>query len=255
VSLHTLDWAIKKRPGRDRLLAWLDVGIDVREVPAAPVGASGSQPPVSKEAATAAQGLWTARGLGEVLDDVARVGSLEKVLLVRGAAVEGADALRLLFHPMEARLGRKLIEERGRARTPGHPRRVVRRVGKGREFEVLWVWYDGDDEGRRDRIATVAAALYEYLQPAQSDRICLPPRHAKELRELMSEAGVNPDRMVREPVQEGLEVMRILRPAPAPAAGAAAEPSNESASSIADRYLGLVLKRTLLVTLAASRSA
>ena len=156
---------------------------------------------------------------------------------------------------MEARLGRKLIEERGRARTPGHPRRVVRRVGKGRELEVLWEWYDGDDDGRRDRIAAAAAALYEYLQPAQGDRICLPPRHAKELRELMSEAGISPDRIVREPVQGGLEVMRILRPAPALAAGAAAEPPSELAPSTADRYLGLVLKRTLVVALAASRSS
>ena len=254
VSLHTLDWAVKKRPGRDRLLAWLDVGIDVREVPAAPVGASGSQASAGMETATAGRGRWMARDLGEMLDDVARVGSLEKVLVVRGAAVEGADALRLLFRPMEARLGRKLIEERGRARTPGHPRRVVRPVGKGRELEVLWEWYDGDDNGRRDRIAAVAAALYEYLQPAQGDRICLPPLHAKELRELMSEAGISPDRIVREPVQGGVEVMRILRPAPAPAAGAEAKPPNELAPSTADRYVGLVLKRILLLTLAASRS-
>ncbi|MDZ4067033.1 MAG: hypothetical protein U1E06_09285, partial [Tabrizicola sp.] len=252
VSLHTLDWANKTRPGRDKVLAWLDVGADVREVPSSPAvsvatKADGLPTPC------ASPGRWTARGLGALLKSVAGVGNLEKALLVEGAPVSAADPLRLLFLPMEARLGRRLLEETGRASARGAPRRRrVRRVAKGDSLEVLWSWFDGDELGRRAGIVVLAEAVYEYMQPAQGDRIALPPVEAAILRDMLQKAGINPNRIVSEPDHSGLEMLRILRARPASKEGGNEQsPSVTSASS--DRYIGLVLKRVILVIRAAAR--
>lgn len=242
VSPHTLDWAAKQRPGRDRVAAWLDVGADIREVPGAP----GPDAPATEPAGSPSPAPWTVKTLAALLDDVARVGSLEKVLAVRGERISAAAPLRLVLQPMEGRLGRRLLVERGRPTYRGAPRRPVKRVGKGRELEVLWDWFEGDDNNRRTQVAQIAATLYEYLQPAQGDRICLPTAQAAQLRQLLTEIGVGTARIVREPDQAGLQIMRVLRVDPA-ATEKTDEPNAKGGAKAQDRYVGLVLKRTLLL--------
>lgn len=253
VSLHTLDWAIKKRPGRDRVLAWLDVGADVRSVPRT----SGSTAQVDTSASAGpgpSTGRWTAQALGALLDSVVRVGNLEKALLVHGAPTSAAGPLRLMFLPMEGRLGRRLLEEAGRAPVAGvSTRRSIRRVGKGNALEVLWRWYDEDENGSRGALVGLAEASYEYLQPGHGDRIFLPEARAEELRQMIQKAGISSSRLVSERSAEGLVMLRILRDDPAAGGTNADAPDGEVRVS-PERYVGLVLKRVLLVILAAARS-
>lgn len=249
VSLHALDWALKQRPGRDRVLAWLDVGADVRNVPSSPVQGSTSNAPSSSGGDPAWR--WTASELGAILDSVARVGSLEKALLVQGAPASAAASLRQAVLPLERRLGRRLLEEVGRAPAEGKSaRRRIRKLGGGEALEELWRWFDADDEECRSTLAGMAESMYEYLQPVHGDRIVLPPVQAEKLRNLLSKAGIDPRRVRSETDQEGLEVVRILRHGPVLDNG---EEESSEAAPAADRYLGVALKRVLLVILAASR--
>jgi integrase len=249
VSLHTLDWAMKKRPGRDRVLAWLDVGADVRTVPRAPASAAQSD----ASGSGVSTGRWTAGALGALLGSVARVGNLEKALLVQGAPTSAAGPLRLLFLPMEGRLGRRMLEEVGRAPVAGvSARRSIRRVGKGDALEVLWRWYDGDENGYRGTIVAVAEAVYEYLQPGHGDRILLPEANAEQLQTLIRKAGVPPSRLLSERGSEGIVMLRILRDDPDAGKAEGDGPEGEERVS-PERYVGLVLKRILLVILAAAR--
>jgi integrase len=246
VSQHALDWAAKQRPGRDRALAWLDVCADVRAVPAPPDEAPSPAIQKGQSESSGSMHQWTALELGSLLDDVARVGSLEKTLLVRGADPAEATRLRLQLQPMERRLGRMLLEERGLETAKGAPRRRIKRVGKGRELEKLLGWYDQDQGGRRVVIGNLAETLYEYLQPTQADRIHLPSHAASQLRDLLKALGIGEDQFTGSPPEAGLEVMRILRVAPKPSPGAAA-PDSEEAKATSGRYLGTVLKRILLI--------
>ena len=249
VSLHTLDWAIKQRPGRDKVLAWLDVGADLREVPQAPTPPA--RPSAAVPAAEAGAGHWTAREIGALLDSVARVGSLEKALVVHGAPASAAAPLRLLFLPLERRLGRRLLEEAGRAPDTGEsPRRRIRRVGAGEALEVLWRWYDEDSDGRRTTLVSLAESVCEFMRPADGDRVPLPRGKADTLRELLQQAGIDLRHITSEPGAEGLEVIRILR------RYSESQEAGEgclAAKAGVDRYLGLVLKRALLIILAVSR--
>jgi hypothetical protein len=249
VSLHALDWAIKQRPGRDKVLAWLDVGADLREVPQAPMPPA--RPGAAVPAVEAGAGHWTARELAALLDSVARVGSLEKALVVHGAPASAATPLRLLFLPMERRLGRRLLEESGRRPDAGKsPRGRIRRVGVGAALEVLWRWYDEDGDGRRTMLVRLAESVYEFMRPADGDRIPLPEGKADTLRELLQQAGIDLRQIKSEPGAEGIEVIRILR---RDSENEGSGEENSPANPRADRYLGLVLKRALLIILAVSR--
>ena len=99
-------------------------------------------------------------------------------------------------------------------------------------------------------IVGLAESMYEYLQPAHGDRIVLPPVQAEMLRNLLSKLGIDPRRVRSETDQEGLEVIRILRHGAVPDNG---DEDGSDAAPAADRYLGVALKRILLVILAASR--
>jgi len=239
VTLHTLDWAVKQRPGRDRGLAWLDVAITPREIPNAPMTPIAPAPSGGKAEATSRHPRWNAQSLTALLDDVGRVGSLEKSLLVRGEDPGEAGPLRLQLLPMERRLGRRLLEERGRTTPTGAPRRAIRRVDKGRQLEKLPVWFDADEGGRRAMIAELAEQIYEYLDPSQGDRIYLPPGPAQALQQLLSDLGITESRIIMETDATGLAVLRIRRAEP---------PSGPDMEGLAaERFLGLILKRALLI--------
>jgi len=240
VTLHALDWAVKQHPGRPKGLAWLDVQLSRREVPASPSPAVSETSPHTMGAAAPVQlrGAWTAQTLGSLLNDVARVGSLEKTLLVHGLEVRDAPLIRLGFHAMEGRLGRRMLEEHGASAGGDRPRRVIRTIRSGRQFEGLWKWYDTDEDSLREPVRHVAEALYEYLQPQQQDRICLPSYDCERLRKLLRRFEISPATMEpRQPESSELEVIRI------PRIGG----PNKSGNQSVDRFLGLALKRALLV--------
>lgn len=251
VSIHALNQALKSRPLREHGLAWLDVALDVREIPQSPSVVFQEQPP-EEESRAADIPQWRAMELGAVLDDVARVGSLEKVLLVRGAALTEAAALRRVIHPMERRLGRRLLEERGRPAAPGSPRTRVRRLGSARKLELLLDRFDRDLNGQRQSIATLAEATNEYLHPVHGDRIHLPSAQMKVLRGLLAELGLSGDQIIREPDEHGLEVTRIRRVG---LAAGSDKPGNQQGAGrgAKDHYLGFALKRVLLIVRLAVR--
>lgn len=234
VTLHALDWALKQRPGREKGLAWLDVTLSPREVPRE--GASGA---IVSARASDPVGLndslddrWTARGLDGLLKDIARIGSLEQALRVRGDDVAQAGALRLRIMPLEARLGRKLLEE-GSARA-GAPSRSIRTVRSGREMEAMLDWYD-KDEGARAILGELAGEVWEFMQPLQADRIHLPLWSMAQLHNILLDLGVNSSRIAYLPDAGGLLVMRVLRPA------------KKEAAEGTRSYLGLLVKRTMLI--------
>ncbi|MBL0029099.1 MAG: hypothetical protein IPO95_08515 [Rhodanobacteraceae bacterium] len=236
VTSHTLDWAIKQRPGRDKGLAWLDVAIDPRTAPKSTLSKSESKHTVEGDELVGQQlhGQWSARALGELLAEVERIGSLEKAFLVKGADVRDANVIRAGLLPMERRLGRRIIDEnRGE-----QPRRVVRRIASAQQLEMLWDRYDNDHDGERTLIASIAEEVYDFMAPKQADRICLSPFGALQLRTLISRLGVEPSRVVEAP-DGNLSVIRLLRTK-------VAEP-RESSIEPTERFLGLVLKRVLMV--------
>jgi hypothetical protein len=241
VSRFTLDWANRQRPDRPRPLAWLDVQCDLRVVPMAPASIEAVTVPVDNGAPTrpAIIGPWTARELGTLLQEVTRVGSLEKALLVRGMTLKDADPLRLGLLGMEQRLGRRLFDERDRTSGPRRPQRVLRRIESGARFEMLWDWYDSDRDQLRAALARLAEAVHEFMLPVQSDRISLPPPEAEELLRLVTRLGVQPAQIRQSLPESGLLTVRILRDLPD-------EGANEMPKK-SERYLGQVLKSVLLV--------
>lgn len=238
VTPHALDWALKQRPGREKALAWLDVALPPREVPQANASA-GVRADHTGSAAWSGDildGKWTARSLDGLLKDVARVGSLEPALQVRGEDGAQAAALRLRILAVEARLGRRLLEEQGRARETGVPSRIIRHVKEAREMEALLDWYDKDHMGRRTLLGGLADELWEFLQPLHADRIHLPERSMAHLHNLLLDLGVEPSRISYLPDASGLLVMRVL----------CREQTDKQARS-AERYLGILVKRTMMM--------
>lgn len=252
VSIHTLDWALKSRPGRNRVHAWLDVAADVRQIPAE---VSEKTSPVGIEIAPGADVnavVWTARGLADLLDDVRRLGNLEKALLLRGGSVTTADLIRLHLQPLEGRLGRRILEERGRERTEGAPRRPVRRVANGKALEVLLEWFDGADTGRRAKILNLAELVFEYMQPRHGDRIHLPAHRADEFIGLIKKSGVDESRIELVKSAGSVAVVRLLEPVRKPA-GDGGKSAKATPARTSQRYVGLTLKLILAIVSVANR--
>lgn len=238
VTLHALDWAVKQRPGRAKGLAWLDVALESRLVPSFSVSVPQSFVDAHRPDSQRLQGRWTARGLGDLLTEVERIGSLEDALFVKGAEPRDAAVLRLGFLAMGRRIGRRLVGE-DEVQTSKHPRRLVRRVKAAHSLEALWDWYDSDKDGTRKQIALLADEIHEYMEPRHGDRIYLTAHGGVKLQHLLSSVGVAAAQIVREAGPDGLDVVRILRDA--------REGEAESERKLVERYLGLTLKRILLV--------
>lgn len=240
VTLHALDWAIKQRPGRDKGLAWLDVVVDPRCVPnTAPTPIQsfvevGGEPP----GVPALRNDWTARSLGELLSEVERIGSLEKALLVKGADIRDAEIIRIGFRSMERRLGRTLLADAG-DKSVTSPKRSVRKIHEAETLHVMWDWYDGDVDQRRARIAFIAEDIFEHLTPDQGDRIALSASAGRHMQHLLLCAGIASDQIVLERQVDGLEILRLRR--------SVLQDSDETRHQPNDRYLGMPLKRLMLV--------
>jgi len=239
LTIHALDWAVKQHKGRERGLVWLDVAVRIRSQPS-PSPHRGHSLDESEDDTTASTSLngWTAVELGALLDDVGRVGDLAKVLLLCGAPAATAMTLRRAFIPMERRLGRRLLGEAGRSKAKGTPRRSLRPLTASRSLEVLWTWFDQNEAGRRAILESIATDFYEHLDPIQGDRIYLPSKSAAELRRLLETIPLSPAQIWSELDEHGLSVLRVLRPQ---------KGKGDQATGDKEQYLGLSLKRILLV--------
>lgn len=234
-SVHTQDWATKTHPGRTKLLGWLDVQSNIRQVPASPVQRAQLSGHVEESHGRQARTTWTARDLDRLLAEVDRVGSLEPAMLVLGLPMSEAEQIRLLLDPMERRLGKRLLVETPGSGpvAPGRHRRV-RDLKQAGILEAILGEYDRqDDPGKR--IASLAESAFEHLEPRQGDRIVLPRVEAGQLRDLMIGLGVAEDQILVEASGPRHHVLRISRSA----ADKQPKPAN--------RYLGLALKRLFLI--------
>lgn len=77
------------------------------------------------------------------------------------------------------------------------------------------------------------------MEPRHGDRIYLTAHGGMKLQHLLSSVGVAAAQIVHEAGPDGLDVVRILRDA--------REGETESERKSVERYLGLTLKRILLV--------
>lgn len=246
VTLHAMDFAVKKHSDRPRGLVWLDIAAKVRSRPLIGRGLKNRPAPRAPDGQeVAASYAWSASDLSKVLDEVARVGDLEKVLLARGAPVTQAAALRRALAPMERRLGRRVLVENTASTTVGAPKRVLRPMRSANRLTVLIDWFDSDVDGRRSLLVSLADDLFEYLHPKQGDRIVLSQTCGQKLERLLEEAGLPKTALISEIDELGMYVLRVQRPRQGPKTETPPE---------ANQHLGLVLKRLLLVIRAASRS-
>jgi integrase len=239
VTLHAMDFAVKKHPDRPRGLVWLDIAAKVRPRPSIARGPKNRRGPGAPDGtAVAAPYAWQASELSKVLDEVARVGDLEKVLLARGAPVSQGTVLRRHLAPMERRLGRRVLVEDTQSTGTGVPKRVLRPMRSAQVLNVLLDWFDRDVAGRRSLLASLADDLFEHLHPKQGDRIVLSQGHGSKLEGLLADAGMPREALVSELDDLGMYVLRVRRPGQ--------EQKGETPPK-GEQYLGLVLKRLLVV--------
>lgn len=114
-------------------------------------------------------------------------------------------------------------------------------------FEKMWELYDTDTDGLAPALARIAETLDEFLNATDRDRIVMPKAESTQIKDLLVKLGILPKQVVVQPSDGGLEVIRILR-------NSVKNPDRESGKA-PGRYLGLELKRILLVIRAASRLA
>ncbi len=232
---HALDWAAKNAAGKTRVEALLDIQCQPRRVPVIQsIPAAEMECPPHR---------WTARDLGDMLTDASRSGSVTKALLVRGASASGIERLREVFLPLEMRLGRRLLEDNEMADILGRPKLTVRRLDCASSIETFWDWFDTDHDGLRAPLAQLAEAAVENMAPGDLDYIRIPASEADCLQDLLARVGIETRGIVRESLGAGLVRIRIPRPEQKKkrvAETAAAPPK-------APRFLGLAIKRVLLV--------
>lgn len=249
VTTHALDWAVKQRPGRSRAAAWLDVAVAPRVIPLASGPATSPtnhEQPNNQEASLE---TWSAMALSDLLDDVARMGSLEKTLIVLGRDPSQADLIRSEVSVLEGRLGRRLLSERSHAGVAGAPKRMLRRVDHARSVDVLLEWYDGDVDKRRQSIAGVAKRVCEFMQSDHRDRIHVPEAQAAQLEELLLSLGIDETQIESISIGAGIRSVRIRQlkkkagPSAEKTASDATEPRSNKPPAHSDRYLGFALKR------------
>ena len=247
VTLHAMDFAVKKHPDRPRGLVWLDIAAKVRPRPLVGRGRE-NRPALGAPGGNevAAPHAWTASELSKVLDEVVRVGDLEKVLLARGAPVSQAAALRRALAPMERRLGRRLLVEDTASIKAGVPRRVLRPIRSARGLNVLLDWFDRDVDGRSALLISLADDLFEHLHPKQGDRIVLSQSCGPKLELLLVHAGVPKTALISEIDELGMYALRVQRPR---------QGHKSEVPPQGDQYLGLVLKRLLLVIRVAAKTS
>lgn len=241
VTEHALDWAAKKRPGRPKGLAWLDVQIDPQQVPKPAAVTQEPDPPGAAEVAECnrLQGSWTACTIGALLSAVSRGKSLEKMVRSMGGADTDAQVIRTGFLQLEGKLGRRLLDEQVRTVGPERARRAVRALQASRVLEVLWGWYDNGDDALKQQITELADRVYEHMHPGQRDRIWLPGSAIPLVLRLLTRAGIPESHIIRQTLDTGLEAVRIHR-----VTRQAGQPEDRPR---VERYLGLELKRVLLV--------
>jgi len=245
VTLHAMDFAVKKHPDRPRGWVWLDIAAKVRPRPSAPGGTKRRAVAVgANPSGVSGSHAWSACELSKVLEEVGRVGDLEKVLLARGAFVAEAAVLRQRLLPMERRLGRRLLVEEARSIGTGVPKRVLRPMRAAAPLNALLAWFDGDEKGRRAILESIADDLFEHLHPKQGDRIVLSPAAVMQLVGLLEKAGLASSTVMAEADDGGLYTLRIRR-------SDLKEEGVDAASS--DQYLGLALKRLLIIIRASAR--
>ena len=236
VTPHALEWARKNSKRNTNASAWLDVQWPPRIPPKPP-----ATPTHREEVRASTPRAWTARELGDLLGSVSRTGSLQGALQVLGAAAEDEPSIRRVILPLERRLGRRILEEHGMPAIEGHPSRCVRTIGAALALEHWWEWYDRDHEGRRHVLATLAEAMAEHLVPADKEAIRLPAEDADQLESMLKAVGLAQAPLLRSPRPDGTVLVRVVRPEGVGAGG------NEQGSPGATRYLGMVIKRALIV--------
>lgn len=250
VTTHALDWAVKQRPGRSRAAAWLDVSVAPRVIPLASGPAASPISHAQPNNQKASLEAWSAMALSDLLDDVARMGSLEKTLIVLGRDPSQADLIRSEVSVLEGRLGRRLLSERSHAGVSGAPKRVLRRVDHARSVDVLLEWYDGDVDERRQSIAGIAKRVCEFMQSAHRDQIHVPEVQATELEELLLSLGIDEAEIESVSIGAGIRSVRIRQPKKRAVSSAektaseVKEPESNEPPPHGDKYLGFPLKRT-----------
>lgn len=240
VTPHAMDSAARNTAGRPKGEVWMDVQCPPRHRPltldAEPVQTSDAPKP------------WTARELGQLLAGVSRMRSLNKVLLIQGGNGSDADRLRLAFAPVEAHLGRRLLEDQAMASMPRRPKRAIRHLAAAAPVEAFWEWFDEDVDARREPLIQLAEEIAEQMVPADLDRIRLRSSSAPMFQALLEQAGICRDRVTREPIGAGLEQVRVTRLNPERAL-----PDSRTSKPEDSRYLGLAIKRIFLVIRIAHR--
>lgn len=241
VTTHALNSAAKSRPGRPRQLAWLDIQIDPRQTPAHGTSGQAPDPPPITVVSEAQRltGPWTACTIGALLSAVSRGKSLEQIVQSMGGDAADASVIRTGFLQMEGKLGRRLLDERNRVVGPKRARRAVRTLQASRILEVLWGWYDTANATLKQEVTGLAAQVYAQMQPGQGDRIWLRSPTLPLLQRLLVRAGIDEKHIVRESMETGLDAVRIRR------VTRQAGPREDGLR--VERYLGLELKRVLLV--------
>jgi hypothetical protein len=147
---------------------------------------------------------------------------------------------------MERRLGRRLLVEDTASIKAGVPRRVLRPIRSARGLNVLLDWFDRDVDGRRDLLISLADDLFEHLHPKQGDRIVLSQNCGPKLERLLEGAGVPKTALISEIDALEMYTLRVQRPR---------QGQKSEVPSQGDQYLGLVLKRLLLVIRVAAKTS
>ena len=243
VTRDAIKASLKSRDGRARAEHLLSLRMAPRKPP---VSAALESP---RQQRGEAPQRWTARRMAHLLEAASRLGRLEPALLVLGGNTGDADALRAALLAQEMRLGRKLVEDAGMAMIPARPKRSVRPLAGASSLECWWDEHDAGLAERREQILSVARTVGQHMAPGDRDWIRIPESSQPEFLTLLREAGIPPDQVQRERIGAGLVRLRVERHGEITGQSPRPEPAGASVREAAVRYLGLSIKRVLVILL------
>ncbi len=243
VTRDAIKAALKSRDGKGDAEHLLGLRLAPRMTPViAKVEPDGQEPSESPQ-------RWTARGMANLLEAATRLGQLEPALLALGGNARDAGALRVAILGHEMRLGRKLVEDEAMGGIPARPKRRVRRLTGARSLETWWDVHDAGSDERRERVLHIAHTVGQYMVRDDGDWIRIPESSESELLALMGEAGISPDQVEHERIGAGLVRVRVERQREIVGPSPPSEVVNAIDREVSGRYLGLSIKRVIVIIL------
>lgn len=134
---------------------------------------------------------WTARRVGDLIDQAWRARDLLAALVFVGAPLSEAARIEKIAARWETKLGLRLLPEFVGERRRICPARAIRRLADDSAIETLWTRFDEGDNTVRALLHDIAGDCFTYLSADRDHRLRLTAEHVAPLCRLLKEAGVS----------------------------------------------------------------